>query len=486
MTANGPSGNQLHLSVLSQDDLAAVHLATLEILERTGVFVESAEAKEMLSGAGAVVAGDRVRIPSFLVEDAVRSAPPRVVIGNRDGERCLLLEDNRSYFTGIVDCPEVLDPFSRSRQKFASKDYRLTARVIDACPHLWGGGGGGSASDYPAEVRAQAAFKYSMLHMKKPFMSCPINAQQMADVYDMAAAMAGGYEKLRQAPFIIATAEPVTPLGLFKDATEILLLAARQNLPLVWYPMPSAGTTSPCSPAGLLTIGNAEALAGLVLHQLARRGAPFIYGMMPGMTDLRGSVTQWAYGSPDLALLAAAATDLAHSYGLPMYGTAGCSDAWKVDEQAVAEATILCLMGQLSGANLVHDVGVLAGAMVISPEMMVLCDEVLDMVEHATRRVDTSHEELAVDLIDEVGPRRNYLSTDHTYANFRRFWYPKVFQRVRLAAEAAEEPEAIADRINRKTVEILEKHEVEPLPAETLRELDEMERSWMARIGYAR
>ena len=486
MTSSDVMGNQLHLSVLSQDDISAIHLASLDILERTGVFVELPEVREMLRGAGANTAGERVRVPSFLVENALRSAPHRVTIGNRDGEPYLFLEGNRSYFCGITDCPQVLDPLTRSRRSFTSKDYALTARVIDACPHLWGGGAGGSASDYPPEVRCQVAFKYSMLDTKKPFMSCPLNAQQMADVYDMAAVMAGGYDKLRQAPFIIATAEPVTPLGLFKDATEILLLAAHQGMPLVWYPMPSAGTTAPCSPAGLLAIGNAEVLAGLVVHQLAGRGAPFIYGTMPGMTDLRGSVTQWAYGSPDLALLAAAATDMAHSYGLPMYGTAGCSDAWCVDQQAVAEATILCTLAQLSGANLVHDVGVLAGAVLVSPEMMVVCDEVLDMVEHATHRVDTSHEEMAVELIQEVGPRGNYLATDHTLANFRRFWYPRVFQRVRLTAEAAEEPETVADRISRKTVQVLETHKVQPLPEETMRELADMETGWMARAGYAR
>jgi trimethylamine--corrinoid protein Co-methyltransferase len=325
------------------------------------------------------------------------------------------------------------------------------------------------------------AFKYSILNMKKPFISCPINAQQMADVYDMAEVIAGGYDKLRQAPFVIAAAEPVAPLGLMKDATEILLLAARRDLPLVWYPMASAGTTAPCSGAGVLALSNAECLAGLVLHQLARRGAPFIYGMMPGMTDLRAA-TQWAYGSPDLALLTAAATDLAHSYGLPMYGTAGCSDAWMVDQQAVAEATIHCVLSQLSGANLVHDVGILAGAVAVSPEMMVLCNEVLDMIEHATQQVDTRPEDLAVDLVDEVGPRGDYLAADHTLANFRRFWYPRVFQRVRLAVGATEEPESITARINRRTLEIIEQQDVEPLPADTLHELDEMEKGWLARI----
>jgi len=485
MATSGVMGNQLHLSVLSPERVVDVHWASLETLERTGVFVELPLAREMLRGAGAVVVGERVRIPCFLVEDALRSAPHRVVLGNRDGERCIFLERNRSYFQAVTDNPMILDPYTGARRSFTLKDYRLTARVVDACPNLWGGGGAGHASECPAEVRGQVACKNNILNMKKPVATAPLNVQQMADMFEIAAVVAGSYEKLRQAPFVIASAEPVTPLSLFKDAVEILLLAARQGMPVICYPMPSAGTTAPCSPAGLLAIGNAEVLAGLVLHQLERKGAPFIYGTMPGMTDLRGSVTQWAYGSPDLALLAAAATDIAHSYGLPMFGTAGCSDAWKVDEQAVAEVTILCLMAQLSGANLIHDVGILGGATVSSPELLVLCDEIIGMVEHATRPVDTSAEELAVDLIDEVGPRGNYLATEHTFANFRRFWYPQVFQRVRLAAESVEEPKAVAERIRQKTLSIIETHEVQPLPDHVVRELDGLEKGWLARAGYA-
>lgn len=475
------TGNQLHLSVLSEESRSVLHLATLEILERTGVFVESPRAREILHGAGAWVHGSRVRIPSFAVEEAIRSAPERVVICNRDGERYMFLEGNRSYFTGVSDCPYLLDPYSGSLRTFCSSDYRSTARVIDACPNLWGAIAGGNAADFPAEVRGQAAFKYTIGSTKKPFGSCPLDAQQMADIYDMAAAIAGGYDSLREAPFVIATCEPTSPLSLFKDSSEILMLAAEQNMPVVWYPMPSAGTTAPATPAGVLAVGNAEILAGLVLHQLTRKGAPFIYGIQPGMTDMRS--TQWAYGSPDLASMVATVADLAHTYGLPVFSMAGCSDAHRIDEQAVAEATMLSQTMQLSGVNLIQNIGTLAGCSLLSPELMVLCDEILEMLGHATRRVDTSPEELAVNLIDQVGPQGNYLALDHTLANFRRFWHSDLFLRKRLAGSEDDRDVTVAERINKKTREIIEKHEVEPLPDETLRILDEMEGEWMARYG---
>lgn len=481
------SGNQLHLSVLSGADISAIHLASLEILERTGVFVELPLALEMLRGAGATVEKGRARIPSFLVDQALRTAPSRVAICNRDGTRSLFLEGNRSFFTGIADCLDVLDPFSRTRHSFTSKDYRLTCRVIDASPNLHGAGAGGNALDYPPELCQQIAFKYSILNMKKTFLSCPLDAKQMADVYEAAAVIAGSFEQLQQAPFVVATAEPTTPLGIFRDASEILLLAARNNMPVVWYGMPAAGSTAPSTPAGTLAIGNAEILAGLVLHQLMRPGAPFIYGMMPSNMDMRS--TQWAYGSPDFAVELCAATELAHHYRLPMYGTAGCCDSLAVDEQAASEATMLCLMGGLSGANMIHDVGLMGGDEFISPEMMVLSNEIIDMVEHATRPIETSQDELCLDLIDQVGPQGNYLALDHTLANFRRFWHSNIFLRNRLTGSPEDEPEPVAERINKKTIDIIENHQVDPLPAEVLSELEELEKKWMSEatrkeVGY--
>jgi trimethylamine---corrinoid protein Co-methyltransferase len=480
MIVDEVAGEQLHLSILTAEDLDAIRQASLEILERTGMFVELPQALEMLRGAGATVEGNRVRIPSYLIDAALRTVPHRIVIADRDGRRRLSLEGNRSYFRGSCDNARILDPYTGSLRAFKTDDYRMTAKIVDACPGLHAGGCAGNARDYPAEIRAQAGFKYSMLNMRKPFVAAPLDIQQMGDIYDMAAVIAGDHDRLRQAPFVIATCEPTTPLGIFKDAAEILLLAADRNMPVVWYGMPAAGSTAPSTPAGVLALGNAEVLAGLVLHQLARPGAPFIYGMMPSAMDMRS--TQWAYGSPDFALMLAAATDLGHSYGLPIYGTAGCSDATRVDVQAAAEGTLLCLMGQLSGANLIHDVGLMAGNQFISPEMMVLCDELLQMVDHATRPIDTSREELAVDLIDQVGPQGNYLALDHTLANCRRFWHSGIFLRNRLTGSEEDEPEPVAERINRKTREIIETHEVEPLPDEVIHELDDLEAKWTGRL----
>ncbi len=477
-------GGQLHLTVLSPEKIQNIHTATLDILEQTGLFIETPLACEMLRGAGARVTGQRVKIPAFLVEKALQTVPHRIVIADRDGKECLVLEGNRTYFHGVADHGHILDPFTHRRREFTSDDYRMTAKVIDACPNLWGAHATGNAKDYPPEVRVQASFKHSIVNMRKPFVCASNNARQLSDVIDMAAVVAGGLDKLRAAPFIIVNSEPTSPLGLFNAAVEKLFLAAREGLPLAWYPANSAGTTAPCTPAATLAIGNAEVLAGLVLHQLARPGAPFIYGQMPGMTDMGPSML-YSYGSPDLALHLAAATDLAHSYGLPMYGTAGCSDAHSISEQAASEATVLCMMAKLSGANIVHDAGYMGSNTMISPEMLVLTNEILGLVDHVTRQIDTRSEEFALELIDRVGPRGNFVTSEHTLTNFRRFWYSTLFPR-RRPGNPLEDPLEVKERINQRTRNIIEKHQVEPLPTDVLRELDELEKRWLSSAGMVK
>jgi trimethylamine---corrinoid protein Co-methyltransferase len=472
-------GGGLQLSVLPRASISAIHSATLDILEHTGVCVELPTAREMLRGAGATIDRDVVRFPSFMIDNALRTAPRRVVIGDRNGSEYLLLGSGQTYFTAFADCPLILDPFTRTRRTFTSKDYRQAARVVDACKNIFGATSAADPADYPAQVAAQVAFKNWILNTTKPLVCCAIEAAQMSRVYEMAELIAGDRERLQHAPFVLAAAEPTSPLKLAASITEILLLAASRNLPFVWYSITSAGVTAPNSPAGTLAVANAEVLAGLILHQLERPGAPFIYGMIPGTADLR--TNRLAYGSPDLALHLAAATDLAHYYGLPMYSTAGCSDSHSVDQQAVAEATILCMMAQLSGADVIHDVGLMGGGILVSPEMIVLFDEVIEMVRHATRQIEVTPEELPLDLVHEIGPGGTYMAQDHTLANCSRFWHSGLFMRSRGPGLGPDEPEMIRERINSTTRQIIETHEVEDLPPEKLRELEKLEKSWMIR-----
>jgi trimethylamine--corrinoid protein Co-methyltransferase len=467
------------LSVLSDDQLQEFHLASLEVLERTGVQIQEPESLELLRGAGAWVEKDRVRIPSFLVEEALRTAPRRVILCNRDGDREMRLEDRRSFFGAVFDMPDFIDPYTGERRPFVAADYRPLSLAIDFCPNVDFAKFSAHASDFPAEVRDQVAFKNIVRYTKKPIGVNAITDLDLADVLDMAAAVAGGYDNLRQRPFIFHPAEPVTPLVHGNESLRKVLLCAERGIPLVYYGMPAAGSTAPATLAGVLLLGNVEVLSGLVIHQLKAKGAPFIYGFIPSLMDMRTSV--WSYGAPELSLMCAAEADITQYYGLPMYGTAGCTDSQELDAQAAAQGAISCLMATLSGANLVHDLALMGGATVASVEMVVLMNEILGMIRHVVEGVEISAETLCLDLIDKVGPGGTYIAEDHTYERFRQFWYPEVFSRIRYQVSDGEMV-SLGEKLSQRAREIVETHEVEPLPDHVLKDLDELEKKWMARV----
>jgi trimethylamine--corrinoid protein Co-methyltransferase len=463
------------LRTLSDEQVQQIHLATLEVLERTGVQITHPRAKEILAGAGARVQGDRVRIPSWMVEDALRKAPHRVVLGTRGGQRTVLLEGDKVWFGPSLDCIDYLDPMTEDRRPFTSADCAVTARVADALPNYHWVMTIGMAADVPADIADRVIAKQVLTNCEKPFVFCCKDVNSTRDIYEMAIAIAGSEEAFLRAPFIIHYSEPVSPLLHYDPAIEKLIYCAEKGIPLVYYPAPMAGGTAPATFAGVIVQGSAESLSGLVLAQLVRPGAPFIYGAFTTIMDM--STTIFSYGAPEMSLMAAAMAQLAQFYGLPFFGTAGCTDAKFPDPQAAAEAAFSCLSSALAGANLVHDSGWLDHGSVASPAYMVLVNEVLYMVRQFLQGLAVNEETLAVDIIDKVGPGGHYLNEEHTLRHFREVWYSELFDRAMLDQWKQKGGKRFEERLREATQKAMA-HTPAPLPAEVLRELDRMATSW--------
>ena len=464
-----------HLRVIDQEQIDQVHLATLEVLERTGVNFNHEGALELLDGAGARVDGNRVRIPSWMTEDAIRKAPCRVILGRRDGERAVFLEGDKVTFGPSLDCLDYLDPITDERRRFASDDCRITATVADALPNYTWVMTIGLACDFPAEIADRVVARQVFTHCEKPLVFCCKDLNSLRDIYEMAVLVAGGEERFRQAPNIVLYTEPISPLVHYGPAIGKMLFCAERGIPQINYPAPQAGATAPATLAGTLVQGNAESLSGLVLTQLVRPGAPFIYGALSTVMDMQTMI--FSYGAPEMSLMVAAMAQMAQHYRLPYFGTAGCSDAKFPDPQAAAEAAFSCLSSALSGANLVHDPGWIDHGSVASPGQMVLVHEVLDMVHQYMRGIPVNDETLAVDLIDRVGPAGHYLREDHTFNHFREVWYPKLFDRTIHARWLEQGGKRFEERLRERTQEVM-KHEPAPLPSDVLKELDKMGRLW--------
>ena len=462
------------MAVVNEEQLEQLHMATLELLERTGVQITHPRALEILHGGGARVDGNRVRMPSWMVEEAIRKAPARVVLGKRNGDRAVALEGDRVWFGPSVDCIDYLDPATGERSRFTSEHCRITTTVADALPNYTWVMTIGMADDVAPDVADRVIAKQVLTYTEKPLVFCCKDVNSVRDIYAMAVAIAGSEEGFRQAPTVVHYSEPISPLLYYDPAVEKILFCAEKGIPLINYPAPQGGSTAPATFAGEIVQGSAESLSGLVLAQLVRPGAPFIYGAFTTIMDMKTTI--FSYGAPEMSLMVAAMAQLAQRYGLPFFGTAGCSDSKVPDAQAAAEAAFSCLASALSGANLVHDPGWLDHGSVASPAYIVLVHEVLHMVNQLMGGVPISDETLALDVMDRVGPGGHYLQEDHTLKHFRDVWYSKLFDRS-IYARSGDGVPGFDDRLREQTLKAME-HEPAPLPPEVARELEEMARHW--------
>jgi trimethylamine--corrinoid protein Co-methyltransferase len=464
-----------HFRALSDHQAQKIHQAALRVLERTGVEVLHPEARRLLRNAGASIHDDtRVYIPEFMVADALSAAPTKIILWDRNGEETIVLGGYRPHFGIMADNQDVFDPETGERRGMRAADIGRSARLADALPNLHFVAEAGWAPDYPDAIADRVCFKQVLSNTTKPLGFCCEDARAVEDILDMAALAVGGREALRARPFLFHYAEPISPLIHSEEALGKLLLCAQEGIPVVYTPMPIAGATAPASFAGTLTQNVAECLSGLVIAQLKKRGAPFIFGGIPGPLEMRTTI--FPYGSPELQLMVSALTDLAHYYNLPMFGTAGGSDSKTFDQQASMECFMSCFLAALSGANLIHDVGFLDHCSVASYEMMTLADEVVGLISHIMQGIDVDEEELAVGLIDRIGPGGNYLAEDHTMERFRNWWTPTLIDR---SAEVPEEEiTTLGERVRDKMQRIFKEHTPEPLPDGVTAELERMQEQW--------
>ncbi|MBT8364019.1 MAG: trimethylamine methyltransferase family protein, partial [Deltaproteobacteria bacterium] len=180
------------LQVISDDQIARIHDATLEVLERTGFKITHPRAQEVLAARGARVQGDRVRLPAWMVEAAIRKAPPRLVLGTRTGKRIVFLEGDKSFFGPSLDCIDYMDPQSHERTRFVSQHVEATAALCDALPSFQWCMTIGMADDIPAHIADRVVARKTMQSCEKPLVFCCKDTNSIQDIYDMALLLCGG------------------------------------------------------------------------------------------------------------------------------------------------------------------------------------------------------------------------------------------------------------------------------------------------------
>ncbi len=459
--------------VVSDDELEAVHLASLEVLRDIGVDFLHPTALEMWRAAGAHVDGDRVRFDPELIMALVSTAPSEFTMHAPDPARDLRIGADHVIFTAVASAPNVSDR-SGGRRMGNRADFTKLVKLTESLNAIQSHGG------YPVEpidihpsIRHLVATRDILEFSRKVVNVYSLGAQRNRDCLEMLRIVRGlSSDEIDTHPIVHTVINVSSPLRLDTPMLEGILQYSSRNQVIILTPFTLAGAMAPVTVPGAVVQQNAEALAGIAFTQLVRPSSPVVYGGFTSNVDMQSGSP--AFGTPEFMKSAMLGGQLARRYGLP-YRSSNANAANAVDTQAGYESVFSLWGAVMGGANIVfHGAGWMEGGLHASFEKMVIDADLLQMVATFLQPMIVDDAELAVEAIRDVGPGGHFFGTQHTQDRFRDAFYSPMISDWRNYEtwQEAGEPTAL-DHAERRVDQLLSTFEAPHIDDAVRDELDE-------------
>ena len=409
------------ISILSSDDVEQVHENTLYVLEETGVKVLSEKALDMLERGGAIVDRDisTAYLTEHMVNEAVKSMPKEISLCARNPAQDMrvpragmpyMAQTGTAVYMWDLETGE-----KRATMGKDLKDFTVLGDAIDSIDYLWPIV---TAQDGPDRARGLNDLVISLRNSTKHFQGEGLSEKEAEDMVRVASLVVGGEDELAKRPIFSTIQCPICPLEFEKGSIEATMVFARAGIPVVSMSMALCGLTAPVTLASAITIINAENLASFVISQLAKPGAPVVYSSESSIINMRTGEIK--YGSIEEVIMAAAAGQMAKSYGaLTMVGSFGLGGEEPGISASVAEMCMTALTN-LSLTDFSSGLGGLDQAKGAALEQVVIDSDVWESIRGLRKDVSFDEDHFAVDLIEKVGPGGTFLSEPHTLRNMRK------------------------------------------------------------------
>ena len=468
-----PIEPKLRWQVLTEDDVDRLDAGIMHVLAEVGVRFPLERALDALERGGCRVdrASQTARLPEAVVRAALQAAPKAPLLAARDPRCDLVLDGRRCYLSNDGCGVWVIDPETGERRPSTKQDVADSARFVDAVPQVsfyWGPVV--TAEDVPLATRPLHELEAIFANTSKHFQAVDVvGADMTRRAVEMACVLAGGVEELRRRPLMSLIACPIDPLGNDAVSLEAALVAAEAGVPVGFLSLTLAGASAPATMAGNLVVNIAVEIAGVVLLQLASPGAPVFLAGAPSVMDRKtGGYTG---GSPEDYVMAAAATQLAHHYGLAVnMGTMG-SGAKDPSWQAAVDDALSTLASVGAGAEMMSGCGLLDGSKTLSYAHLLMEAEVYGIVQKVAAGIDVNDETLALDVIERIGPGGSYLAEKHTREHMQDICRPGVWDRTTYDVWLAAGKRGAFENAEERAREILRTHAPEPLADDVRAEL---------------
>ena len=462
------------INLLSRDEIEDIHNASLEILENPGLEILSKRALDILKEAGGNVnyETNRATIPQDLVKEALRKAPKTLTYGARNPKNSFLLDKREIHFTTNGYAVFIRDSETGERRNSTENDlarWAVVADYLDTVHVIWPSL---NPTDVPEHMQRLSAVLTCLSNSEKHVEHFAESAKEAQYEIEIASAVAGGKEELKKKPIISAVQCPIAPLRFDEGLMDAVIEFAKAGVPVVSLSMPITGLTGPATLAGSLVVNNAEILGNAVISEFATSGAPLIYAGSPGSMDFKtGAYVEAAENT----LLNGALTQLARYYDLPCEISGGDTSSKLPDAQAGYDGAIGFLTTILTGPDLLCGLGGLDSANAMSPEMLIIGNEIIEDALRIARGIEVNDYALAVDVIRKVGPGGNFLAEKHTLDNLlKEHLVPKISNRESYETWKRNGSKSIVDVSREKTKEILERHKPLALQKDVQMQIEEI------------
>ena len=457
------------LKFLSDQDVQAMHEATLRVLNEAGVFWTHKPSLEILQEGGCTVRDNRVFFPPDLVMDSVAKANKRPVIRGRNGQ-VNELGNGTLYFHNLGGARDVFDARTGTHHTATTQDANDAVRLLDALPNCNTVTPFFTPPDVSNEMLSLHMYRHALSNTVKPVQGPGIQfGHEVRYAVEMAAVVGTKPEELT------LSLSPVSPLTMHDIAAEAIMEMAKYGVIHANLPCPTGGATSPMTITGSIVQQSAESLAPLVLAQLINPGCGVVYCGRLGMLEPR---TGLIWGGVELGLSSAATVQLGHYYGFSVNVYGFSTNAHTLDAQNAFERGLNAAIPALAGADELSGIGEMEAGVMGSFAQMVLDNELVGSVQRLRKGLSADAEHLAVDIIlDVMNGTRNFLGQKHTMKHLRGGEMALTKLAERNSWDTWEEKlgrKQMADHAMDEADRILREHQVPPLTEEQEKELDKI------------
>lgn len=455
--------------IWNQEQCETVWKAVLKVLSETGCRVKCRRARELMEKAGCSVEDELVKIPEYVMRQAVDSAPKAFRIYDMNGKPAMELDGNHTYFGPPISTVFVRDPFTGNRRKGTRQDAYHAGLICEALPNVGWASAMSGISDGVSGLGDVYEVYELLQSTSKPIMHWAGSMENLRTEFQMLEAVAGGAEPLAEKPFSICLVCPMDPLVHNEDSLEQVMYLAERNAVPVYISGVSLGCTSPITIAGSVVVGIADSLVGLLVSQLVREGAPFIISRFCDTMNMRDMTIQRS--RPEMVLANGAACDVFRYLGLPFCVNLGDTDSGVFDQAAAFDTAVSLYTGALGKASMNMSMGGFESANMSDYIGTVYGNEVVGYLTRILKGAEVNEHTLALEDIDEVGPGGNFLMMEDTFTYCHEFYEPDILVPRTQKADKELAQEGPEEKYRQRIRDIIQQGSRHTIKEETLKKL---------------